>query len=184
MGVHANLIFPPGPNEAENAYAFARAHDRLDSQREPTPEEALASLAELPAAERPLLFFNHPATGQWISAATIARYLHADSAGLIFGIEALHGHQLHAKIAALDPYAYPGSAVGGLSDQTYAQHRPFALLTNSDFHVHKMSYQPDYPLGVFNHVRIGVEPGAWSAPDLFAALRTGPLAGPGQFSRR
>jgi hypothetical protein len=184
LGVHANLIFPPGPNEAENAYAFARAHDRLDSQREPTPEEALASLAELPAAERPLLFFNHPAPGQWISAATIARYLHADSAGLIFGIEALHGHQLHAKIAALDPYAYPGSAVGGLSDQTYAQHRPFALLTNSDFHVHKMSYQPDYPLGVFNHVRIGVEPGAWSAPDLFAALRTGPLAGPGQFSRR
>jgi hypothetical protein len=90
LSVHANLIFPPGPNEAENAYAFARAHDRLGSQREPTPEEALASLAELPAAERPVLFFNHPATGQW-SSATIARYLHADSAGLIVGIEPYTG---------------------------------------------------------------------------------------------
>jgi len=172
LGVHANVIFPPGPNEADNAYAFARAHDRLGSQCEPTPEEALASLAELPPAERPVLFFNHPAAGQWTNAA-IARYLRADSAGLIAGIEALHGHQLHAKVAALDPYAYPGSAVGHLSDQIYAQQRPFALLANSDFHVHKMSYQPDYSLGIFNHVRVGVEPGAQSAPDLFAALRTG-----------
>jgi hypothetical protein len=172
LGVHANLVFPPGPNEAHNAYAFARAHDRLGGQGDSTPEEALASLAELPAAERPVLFFNHPAAGQW-SSETIARYLRADSAGIIVGIEALHGHQLHAKIAQLDPYAYPGSAVGQLCDGVYAQRRPFALLTNSDSHVHKMSYQPDYALGVFNHVRAGVSPSATSAEDLFAALRAG-----------
>ena len=172
LGVHANLVFPPGPNEAHNAYAIARAHDRLGGQGDSTPEEALASLAELPAAERPVLFFNHPAAGQW-SSETIARYLRADSAGIIVGIEALHGHQLHAKIAQLDPYAYPGSAVGQLCDGVYAQRRPFALLTNSDSHVHKMSYKPDYALGVFNHVRAGVSPSATSAEDLFAALRAG-----------
>ena len=171
-GVHANLVFPPGPNEAENAYAFARAYDRLGGKRASTPEEALNALAELPATERPVLFFNHPAAGQW-SSETIARYLRADSAGIIAGIEALHGHQLHAKIAQLDPYAYPGSAVGQLCDGVYAQRRPFALLANSDFHVHKMSYQPDYALGVFNHVRALVAPGATSAEDLFSALRAG-----------
>ncbi len=172
LGTHANLVFPLGPNEAENAYAFARAYDRLGCQRPSTPEEALASLAQLPAAERPVLFFNHPATGQW-SDEIIARYRRADSAGIIVGIEALHGHQLHATIAKLDPYAYPGSAVGRLCDQIYTQRQPFALLTNSDFHVHKMSRQPDYALGVFNHVRVGVAPGAASAPDLLAALRSG-----------
>ncbi len=172
LGVHANLVFPPGPNEAENAYAFARAYDRLGSGKKTLPEEALAALAALPPDERPVLFFNHPAPGQW-SSETIARYLRADRGGVIAGIEALHGHQLHAKIAALDPFAYPGSAVGGLCDDVYAQQRPFALLAHSDFHVHKMGSQPDYPLGVFNHTWAGVPSDSWTAPDLFAALRAG-----------
>ena len=172
LGVHANLVFPPGPNEAEHAYAFARTYDRLGSEGTPTPEGALEALAALPHDERPVLFFNHPSPGQW-SSETIARYLRADRGGVIVGIEALHGHQLHAKVAALDPFVYPGSAAGGLCDDVYAQERPFALLAHSDFHVHKMSSQPDYSLGVFNHTRAGVAPDCWTAADFFAALRGG-----------
>lgn len=172
LGVHANLLFPPGPKEAENAYAFARAYDRLGSGRQPVPEESLAALAELPADQRPVLFFNHPANGQW-TGETIARYLEADRGRVIAGIEAVHGHQLHAKIAALDPFTYPGSAVGGLCDGVYAGQRSFALLAHSDFHVHKMSYQPDYTLGAFNHSLVGVPSGRWGATKLFSALRSG-----------
>jgi hypothetical protein len=87
-GIHAGLIFPPGEREAENAYAFARAHDRLGARNEPSIEAALEYLGSLPLAERPLLFFNHPAPGQW-SAASIDRYIDADPAGVVAGIEAL-----------------------------------------------------------------------------------------------
>ena len=165
---HAGLVFPIGEREAENAYAFAAAHDRLGAAAPGGVEAALEHLSALPAAERPVLFFNHPAAGQW-STEGINRYLAADggphreagklaqergeATGLVVGIEALHGHQAYAKVAAMDPCAYPGGAVGGLVDQVYACQRPFSLLLNSDFHVHKQLQQPDYPLGVFNHVR-------------------------------
>ena len=172
LGVHANLIFPAGPNEAENAYAFARAHDRFGSGKDPTPEGALDALAALPPDERPVLFFNHPAANQW-SSQTIARYIKADHGCIVAGIEALHGHQLHAQIAALDPLTYPGSAVGGLSDRVYESRRFFSLLAHSDFHVHKMSYQPDYPLGVFNYSLVRVPSGRRSAAEVLTALRTG-----------
>ena len=173
MGGHAGLVFPMGEREAENAYAFAAAHDRLGAAGSVDVESALAHLSALPAEERPILFFNHPAAGHW-SAESINRYLAADPAGLVVGIEALHGHQAHAKVAAMDPRAYPGGAVGGLADQVYACQRPFSLLLNSDFHVHKQLQQPDYPLGIFNHVRVGVEEGHQSTAEaLFASLRRG-----------
>ena len=172
LGVHANLVFPVGPNEAENAYAFARAYDRLGSGKNSTPEDALSALADLPPDERPVLFFNHPITNQW-SSQVIARYIEADHGCIVVGIEALHGHQLHPRIAAVDPLTYPGSAVGGLSDRVYESGRPFSLLAHSDFHVHKMGYQPDYLLGVFNHSLVGVPSGRYSATEVLAALRTG-----------
>ena len=173
MGGHAGLVFPIGEREAENAYAFAAAHDRLGATAPVGVEAALEHLSALPAEERPILFFNHPAAGQW-SAESINRYLAADPEGLVVGIEALHGHQAHAKVAAMDPCAYPGGAVGGLVDQVYACQRPFSLLLNSDFHVHKQLQQPDYPLGVFNHVRVGVEAGLqFTTEAIFAGLRRG-----------
>ena len=173
LGGHAGLVFPLGAHEAENAYVFATAHDRLGASSPVGVEAALEHLAALPAEERPVLFFNHPAAGQW-SAESISRYLVADPAGLVVGIEALHGHQAYAKVAAMDACAYPGGAVGGLVDQVYAYQRPFSLLLNSDFHVHKQSHQPDYPLGVFNHVRVGVEAGRQPTPEaIFASLRQG-----------
>lgn len=173
MGGHAGLVFPNGEREAENAYAFAAAHDRLGAAAPSSVEAALDHLNALPAAERPVLFFNHPAAGQW-STESINRYLAADPAALVVGIEALHGHQAHAKVAAMDSYAYPGGAIGGLVDQVYACQRPFSLLLNSDFHVHKQWHQPDYPLGVFNHVRVGVEAGHPPTPEaIFAGLRRG-----------
>ena len=170
---HAGLVFPIGEREAENAYAFAAAYDRLRASAPVGVEAALDHLSALPAAERPVLFFNHPAAGQW-STEGINRYLAADPADLVVGIEALHGHQAYAKVAAMDPCAYPGGAVGGLVDQVYACQRPFSLLLNSDFHVHKQLQQPDYPLGVFNHVRVGVEAGHQSTAEaIFAGLRRG-----------
>ena len=172
LGVHANLIFPAGPNEAENAYAFARAHDRLGPGKDLTPEGALNALAALPPDERPVLFFNHPVADQWSNQA-IARYIKADHGCVVAGVEALHGHQLHARIAALDPLTYPGSAIGGLSDRVYESGRPFSMLAHSDFHVHKMSHQPDYLLGVFNHSLVGVPSGCCSATEVLTALRTG-----------
>ena len=173
MGGHAGLVFPIGEREAENAYAFAAAHDRLGAADSVGVEAALEHLTALPKEERPILFFNHPAAGQW-STESINRYLAADPGGLVVGIEALHGHQAHARVAAMDPCAYPGGAVGGLVDQVYACQRPFSLLLNSDFHVHKQLQQPDYPLGVFNHVRVGVEAGHPPTPEaIFASLRRG-----------
>ena len=186
---HAGLVFPIGEPEAENAYAFAAAHDRLGAAAPGGVEAVLEHLSALPAAERPVLFFNHPAAGQW-SAESINRYLAADggphrevgklaqergeATGLVVGIEALHGHQAYAKVAAMDPCAYPGGAVGGLVDQVYACQRPFSLLLNSDFHVHKQLQQPDYPLGVFNHTRVGVEAGHQSTSEaILAGLRRG-----------
>ena len=172
-GGHAGLVFPIGEREAENAYAFAAAHDRLKATAPVGVEAALGHLSALPAEEHPILFFNHPAAGQW-SAESINRYLAADPGGLVVGIEALHGHQAHARVAAMDPRTYPGGAVGGLVDQVYACQRPFSLLLNSDFHVHKQRHQPDYPLGVFNHVRVGVEAGHPPTPEvIFASLRRG-----------
>ena len=73
----------------------------------------------------------------------------------------------------MDPCAYPGGAIGGLVDQVYACQRPFSLLLNSDFHVHKQWHQPDYPLGVFNHIRVGVEAGHLTPEAIFAGLRQG-----------
>ena len=173
LGGHAGLVFPIGAREAENAYAFAAAHDRLGAAAPVGVEAALDHLSALPAAERPILFFNHPATGQW-STESINRYLAADPANLVVGIEALHGHQAHAKVAAMDPCAYPGGAIGGLVDQVYACQLPFSLLLNSDFHVHKQWHQPDYPLGVFNHAWVGVEEGHQATPEaIFAGLRQG-----------
>ena len=173
LGGHAGLVFPIGAREAENAYAFAAAHDRLGAAAPVGVEAALEHLNALPAAECPILFFNHPATGQW-STESINRYLAADPANLVVGIEALHGHQAHAKVAAMDPCAYPGGAIGGLVDQVYACQRPFSLLLNSDFHVHKQWHQPDYPLGVFNHIRVGVEAGHQATPEaIVAGLRQG-----------
>ena len=171
-GGHAGLVFPMGEREAENAYAFAAAHDRLGAATPAGVEAAIEHLSALPAAARPVLFFNHPAAGQW-STESINRYLAADRADLVVGIEALHGHQAHAKVAAMDPCAYPGGAIGGLVDQVYACQRPFSLLLNSDFHVHKQSHQPDYPLGVFNHVQVGVEAGHPTPEAIFASLRRG-----------
>jgi len=118
-GTHAGVIFPPGA---------------------PDVETALAHLADLPAAERPIIFFNHPAPGQW-NPESIDRYLAADPNELIVGLKALHGHQAHAKIAALDPCTYPGAAVGGLAERVYASGQPFSLLLHSDFHVHKQARQ-------------------------------------------
>ena len=173
LGGHAGLVFPLGEREAENAYAFAAAYDRLGAANPSGVEAALEHLNALPAEERPVLFFNHPAAGQW-SAESINRYLAADSANLVVGIEALHGHQAHTKVAAMDQCAYPGGAIGGLVDEVYAGQRPFSLLLHSDFHVHKQQRQPDYPLGVFNHAWVGVEAGHQSTPEaIFASLRQG-----------
>ncbi|MBI2502660.1 MAG: hypothetical protein HYW07_05435 [Candidatus Latescibacteria bacterium] len=170
-GGHACLIFPPSPHEHEHAQAFAQAFDRLAGSRPAVPE-ALGFLAALPLAERPLLFFNHPASGQW-STRDLDLYLAADQGGLVAGLEALHGHQTREPVLALDPLSYPGAAPGGLADHLYARGRPFALLANSDFHVHKQHLKPDYAPGVFNHIRAGVAPGQRDSGAVFAALRQG-----------
>ena len=170
-GGHACLIFPPSSREHDHAQTFARAYDRLAGSQ-PAMPEALAFLAALPLAERPLFFFNHPARGQW-SASELDLYLAADQGGLIAGIEAVHGHQTRDLVLALDPLAYPSAAPGGLADHLYTQGRPFALLANSDFHIHKQHLRPDYAPGVFNHTRAGVAPGQRDSAAIFAALRQG-----------
>lgn len=170
-GGHACLIFPPSPREHEYAQTFAQAYDRL-AGNQPAIPEALAFLTALPLAERPLLFFNHPAPGQW-SAAELDRYLAADQGELIAGIEGVHGHQTRDLVLALDPLNYPGAAPGGLADHLYARGRSFALLANSDFHIHKQHLRPDYAPGVFNHTRAGVAPGQRDSAAIFAALRRG-----------
>ena len=171
-GKHACVIFPPAPDEAERAYAFSRSFDRHVEGSDPRIGPALAFLGELPADQRPILFFNHPSPGHW-PAAIIERYLAADTEGVVAGIEALNGHQAFAHIAAWDPLTYPGAAADGLADHVYRQKRSFALLAHSDFHVHKQEHTPDYTLGVFNHVRVGVAAGANDAAAIFAALRAG-----------
>jgi len=171
-GGHACLVFPPSPREHEHVSAFARAFDRLIAGSNPAVPEALTFLAALPPAERPLLFINHPAPGQW-SPQHLDLYLRADQAGLLAGIEAVHGHQTRDLVLALDPLTYPGAAPGGLADHVYAQGRPFSLLASADFHIHKQRLKPDYAPGVFNHLRAGVPPGRRDWPDLFAALRQG-----------
>jgi hypothetical protein len=171
-GGHACLIFPPSPREHAHAQTFARTYDRLVKGSRPAVPEALAFLAALPLAERPLLFFNHPAPGQW-SLQDLDLYLAADQGGLAAGIEAVHGHQTRDLVLALDPLSYPGSAPGGLADHVYAQGRPFSLLASADFHIHKQHLKPDYTPGVFNHVRAGVAPGQRDSAAVFAALRQG-----------
>jgi hypothetical protein len=171
-GGHACLVFPPSPREHDHALDFALAYDRLVEGNRPAVPEALAFLAALPLAERPVLFFNHPAPGQW-STQDLDQYLAADQGDLIAGIEAVHGHQTHDLVLALDPLDYPGAAPGGLPDQVYARGRPFSLLANSDFHVHKQRLRPDYTPGVFNHLRAGVAPGQRDSEAVFAALRQG-----------
>ncbi len=172
-GRHACVIFPPGPREAEHAYAFSRAYTRHVEGSKPSIDAVLTRLNALPEEERPILFFNHPVPGHW-STATIDRYLKADRTRVVVGIEAVHGHQAHAKAAAMDPFTYPGGGLNGLADHVYQKGRPFALLAHSDFHVHKQPIRYDYPLGVFNHTLVGVEPGVRDpAAAIFAALRAG-----------
>ena len=171
-GRHACVVFPPGPREAERAYAFSRAHDHHVEGSNPDIGAAMSHLHALPADERPILFFNHPIPGDW-SAAVIDRYQAENGTRIIAGIEAVHGHQAHANAAAMDPFVYPGGAVGGLADHVYQKGLPFALLAHSDFHIHKQPLQPDYPLGIFNYTLVGVEPGARDPASIFAALRRG-----------
>ena len=171
-GQHANLVFPPTGLEHERAYSFSRAFDRKVAGSDPDVERALNYLGQLPVAEQPLLFFNHPMPGYW-SAAEIASFCAADATAIVCGIEAVHGHQALARAARWGHDTYPGCAVGGLADQMYAQNRVFSLLCNSDFHVHKQQRDYDYPLGVFNHTCVGVAPGDRSPEGIFAALRAG-----------
>ena len=171
-GQHACVIFPPGPREATHAYAFSKAHDHRIEGSDPSIGAALARLRDLPPAERPILFFNHPFPGYW-SAPTIDHFLEAGGNQVVVGIEAVHGHQAHERAAGMDPFTYPGGGLNGLADHVYLQHKPFALLAHSDFHAHKQATKYDYPPGIFNHTLVGVEPGKRDPAAIFAALRAG-----------
>ena len=173
-GRHANVIFPPGSREAEHAYAFSRAHDRRVDGSHPDIEAAIARLDSLSVTGRPVLFFNHPIPGDW-SAPVLDRYLDAGSNQMVCGIEAVHGHQAQAVVETFDLKTYPGCAVGGLADHVYATGRPFSVLANSDFHIHKQEKgEYDYPLGIFNHTLVGISSdGEADASAIFQALRAG-----------
>lgn len=172
-GRHACVLFPPSPDEADHAYGFSKAHDRHVDGSDPDVDAAMARLSRMGEEERPVLFFNHPAPGDW-SAPVVDRYLRADGGGVVCGIEAVHGHQALAKtVREWDLATYPGCAPGGLADSVYEQGRPFAMLAHSDFHVHKQEREYDFPLGVFNHSLVGVPAGDRSPGAILAALRAG-----------
>ena len=171
-GRHINVIFPPSPHEAEDALAFAREHDCIRSGREPNVAAAMSALESLPPDARPIVFFNHPSALMAYRPEHLDQF-HAAGPEVFVGIEAVHGHQAWAHVAAADPCAYPGSCIGGLCDHVYAAGRPFALLANSDLHIHKQRQRPDYPLGVFNLTHVGVGADAPRERAIFEALRRG-----------
>jgi hypothetical protein len=169
-GVHANVIFPPFQEEAEVAAEFIRQFDRRADLEDNAIEQAFVWLAALPADQRPIVFFNHPFPGHWADDV-IARYIAADPLGsLVIGIEAVNGHQAGK---ATDPDEFPGCRPDGSSDQVYKTGRPFSLLSNSDFHVHKQSRFYDYPMGVFSRSVVGVPQGRRGAAAIFEGLRAG-----------
>ena len=169
-GVHANVVFPPFPEEAEVAADFIRQFDRRPDLEDDAIERAFAWLAALPQEQRPVMFFNHPFQGHWADEV-IARYIAADPLGtLVVGIEAVNGHQAGTPT---DPNEFPGCMPDGSPDLVYKTGRPFALLTGSDFHVHKQVKFYDYPLGVFNRSVVGVPKGCRDAASIFESLRTG-----------
>lgn len=172
-GKHINVIFPPSPREAEHATAFARAHDHRLPGTDSRIEPAMATLSALPAGERPIVLFNHPAARPEVLREQLDTFLDVTGPDLFVGIEALHGHQAWAHVAQSDPLDYPGSRIGGLCDDAYARGRPFAMLAHSDFHVHKQAHSPDYPLGIFNRTRVASEAGVRDAAAIFSALRAG-----------
>ena len=172
-GRHAGVVFPPSSDEADHAYSFSRAHDRHVDGSNPDVDASMERLSGKSEEERPVLFFNHPAPDDW-SAPVIQRYLGADGGGVACGIEAVHGHQALAKtLERWDLATYPGCAPGGLADSVYERGRPFSLLANSDFHVHKQERDYDFPMGIFNHSLVGVPVGDRSPQAILAALRAG-----------
>jgi hypothetical protein len=171
-GGHACVVFPPHANEAEHAYALSRGFDRHLEGAKPDISGGLALLAQLPAEQRPVLCFNHPAPGQW-PAGTIATYRDRAVDGLVMGLETVHGHQGYDAGTCWDLKTYPGCAPGGLADMAYAAGLPFSLLAHSDFHIHKQDRLFDYGPGVFNHTLVGVPASDHSAEAIFTALRAG-----------
>jgi hypothetical protein len=170
-GGHACVLFPPCAGESDHAEELARRFDRRVHGASADIEAALAFLGDLPADERPLVFFNHPAPGQW-TASVIAEYGRHGGA-LIAGLEALHGHQGYESGAHWDPESYPGSAVSGLADRVLTGGQRLALVAHSDYHVHKQDRLFDYGPGVFNHTLLAVPAGDRSAAAVFDAFRGG-----------
>lgn len=171
-GGHANILFSPSEDESANAYAFSKARDRHVEGSNPDIGASLRQLAEIDPA--PILFFNHPAPGDW-SSEVLDQYLDCPvPARIAVGLEAVHGHQAQPRGVQLDHDEYPGCAVGGLADHVYERGLPLALLAHSDFHVHKQAREYDYPLGIFNHTRVGIRGGnSFNADDILAAIRAG-----------
>jgi len=171
-GRHANVVFPHSSEEAAHAYALSRAHDRHVEGSDPDITRALQQLSQIDPA--PVLFFNHPEPGDW-STQVLDQYLDPrHSVRIAIGLEAVHGHQAQPRGVRFDHDQYPGCAVGGLADHVYEKGLPLALLANSDFHVHKQAKEYDYPLGVFNHTRVGVAAaGSPDSNDILDAIRAG-----------
>jgi hypothetical protein len=169
-GVHANVIFPPFPDESEVAREFIEQFDRRADLDDSAIERAIAWLAALPVHQRPIVFFNHPYPGHWADDV-IARYLAADPLGsIVIGIEAVSGHQAGS---ATDPDEFPGCRPDGSADQVYRSSRQFSLMSGSDFHVHKQAKFYDYPMGVFSRSLVGVSQGERGAAAIFEGLRAG-----------
>ena len=171
-GGHASVVFPPGAGEADHAYALARGFDRHLDGAHPDIAAGLAQLGQIASDQRPVLCFNHPAPGQW-SSELIAEYRRRDAGGVVIGMETVHGHQGYEAGTRWDLGTYPGCAPGGLADDAYATGRPFSLLANSDFHIHKQDRLFDYGPGVFNHTLVGVPSGDRTPAAILTALRAG-----------
>ncbi len=170
-GRHANILFPLSADESAHAYALSRAHDRHVEGSHPDIGEALKQLSQID--QPPILFFNHPEPGDW-PTEVLDQYLgYPAPVRIAVGLEAVHGHQALPRGVRLDHDHYPGCAVGGLADHVYEKGMPLALLAHSDFHVHKQAKEYDYPLGVFNHTRVGVPGNSFEADDILSAIRAG-----------
>ena len=171
-GRHANIIFPPSPEESAHAYAFSRAHDRHVEGSDPDIGRAMQQLAQIDPP--PVLFFNHPEPDDW-STEVLDQYLESDHdpVRIAVGLEAVPGHQAQPRSVRLDHDHFPGCAVGGLADHVYEKGIPLALLAHSDFHVHKQEKEYDYPLGMFNHTRVGVRGESVDADGILGAIRAG-----------